>query len=72
MYSVGWERDMPTTLITYDDGTNDLHCQTGDHHNRSIKLAKKKLKERNLKIVDNDSGSTYPSGIYYSVEQIHN
>lgn len=70
MFSVSWDRYMPTILIFYDNGKIDLHCQTGDHHYRSIKKAKYILEERGLKIKDGDNGMIAPSGAYYNIEEI--
>ena len=65
--SNGWDRYMPVTFIRYDDGSMDLHCQTGDHHREAIRYAKKMLNNLGLSVSRSWFGG--PTGIYYSVYQ---
>lgn len=65
-YSYGWESDMPVTLIRYRDGSADLHCQTGDHHDRAIADALDALADRYITI-DQESDRVYSTGVYYKV-----
>jgi hypothetical protein len=72
IWSDGWDKEMPVKLITYSNGTRDLHCQTGDHIDKAIEKAKEALKERGLKIVGDAGDWEFigPSGAYYRVEEI--
>ena len=70
MYSDGWEMEMDTTLIFYNDGNIDLHCQTGEHHSKSIEKAKLILAGRGLKLRDENEEWIGPSGCYYRVEPV--
>jgi len=67
IWSNGWDREMPVLLITYDGGSMDLHCQTGDHHDKALLRAKKELSKRNLKISGEEMIGG--SGVYYGVEK---
>lgn len=57
-----------TKLITYKDGSMDIHCQTGDHHRKSIKKAREILEKRGLTISDKWE-FIGPTGAYYSVKK---
>ena len=46
----GWGRALPVTLITYADGTQDLHRQTGADFPAAIKKARAQLWERGLAV----------------------
>jgi len=63
-WSDDWNRYMPVSIIKYDDGTMDLHCQDGDHHIKAVKEAKKILHQQNYKVkkcvVIGQSGLYYP------------
>jgi hypothetical protein len=43
VYSPRWEKYMPVTLIHYDNGSVDIHCQTGDHHEAAMNRARRVL-----------------------------
>ena len=64
-----WDnKKFPCTLITYDNGSMDLHAQTGDGHREAIKKAKKILMKKGLKVGKADGvGMT---GMYYPVNKI--
>ena len=68
-WSNGWDRYMPVTIIRYKNDRFDLHCQTGDHHNKAIREAKKILQQYNL-VIDENNGAVAPTGLYYSLKQI--
>lgn len=61
----GWNRPMPVTLITYADGAQDLHRQTGSDFNTAIAKATTILRERGLAVgpVENIG----PTGAYMTV-----
>lgn len=61
-------RDWPVTLITYDNGNLDLHCQTGDHHQRAIRQAKRILGDRGLAVARTRGIGLASSGVYYRVK----
>lgn len=66
-HSRGWDREMPAILITYPSGSMDLHCQTGDHHEKAIAAATAILKARGLAVSRAEMmGCT---GLYYSVSR---
>lgn len=69
MWSEGWGRFMPVTLVDYGDGELDLHCQTGDHHSRALELAKVQLARLGLRVRE-DGWLMAASGIYYTVEKM--
>lgn len=55
----------PVTLIKYDSGKFDLHCQTGEKHKDAISRAKKILSKRNM--VVGKMEMIGPTGAYYPV-----
>ena len=67
-YSEDWGKEIPVTLIEYDNGTIDIHCQSGDHHDDAIEYAKKILKEQGMKVGKLEFVG--PTGIYYPVTKI--
>lgn len=67
-YSDGWNRNMPVTLITYDDGKMDVHCQTGDHHIKAIDKARAILWKKGLAVGPDEAVGG--SGIYYPVKPL--
>jgi hypothetical protein len=67
----GWGKPMPVTLITYDDGRQDLHRQTGPEYHQAIDKAMSLLKERGLRLAASDNDAfAWPSGMYLTVEPI--
>ena len=66
-YSESGDRLMPVTLIRYQNGSIDLHCQTGDHHTKAIAKAEEILRRSGFKIKDVNDYEVYPTGAYYSV-----
>ena len=70
VYSKGWERDMPVTLVEYDNGGIDLVIQTGDHHSIALEMAKPVLEKLGMRIVSKDSTFIGPDGAYYDVEMV--
>jgi len=70
IYSKRWKKEMPVTLIEWEDGTHDLHCQTGDHHIEAIEKAERLLFETlGLRIKQKDYYFTGPTGVYYPLER---
>ena len=67
-YSDDWGKYMPLKIIKYKCGKLDLHCQSGDHHRKAIKVASVILKTLNLKVSKHFEG--YPTGLYYALETI--
>ena len=65
----GWHRDLPVTLYTYHDGTQDLHRQTGLQYREHIAEATELLKARGL-AVGPFEGDIWPTGIYLRVTPI--
>lgn len=65
-----WEpgRKFPVTLITYLEGHQDLHAQTGRGHLEAIEAARKILWKRKLAISPLEAVG--PSGAYYSVRKL--
>ena len=59
------DNEFPVTLITYGDGSMDLHMQTGTEHRRAISEAKVLLYERGFLVGELEMVG--PSGAYYSV-----
>ena len=49
-YDEGWSRNLPVTLITYAEGTQDLHRQTGNQFDEHIAEARKILAARGLSV----------------------
>lgn len=68
MWSETWERDMPTTLIEYTDGKKDIHCQTGDHHGKSLARAKEIMAAQGCAV--GECAFTGPSGCYYPILEV--
>ena len=64
--SEGW---VPITLITYSDGMQDLHMQTGSHWDEAIEIAKEILEKRGLRVTGKDN-TLASSGMYMAVEKI--
>ena len=62
------KRDWPVLLITYDNGSMDLHCQTGDHHVSAIRQAKRILGDRGLAVARTRGIGLAASGVYYRVK----
>ncbi len=69
-YSKGWNKYMPSTLIRYDSGNIDYHCQTGDHHMKALKRAKRYLRRRGLCIVNEEYDFIGMTGAYYTVMRV--
>jgi len=70
VWSEDWDREMPITLVTYSDGEQDVHWQTGSHWDEAMVLADKLLKERGLYRTQGNDGMIGPSGVYMAVEKI--
>ena len=70
IWSEGWEKNMPVKLITYNDGSQDLHLQTGDHWTTAIEKAREILAERKLQIVNEDGDFIAMSGVYLGLKKI--
>lgn len=68
IWSESWQSLMPVTVICYEDGKFDLHCQTGDHHESAIEIAMTLLK--NQFVMDESKISIMPSGIYYRLNEV--
>lgn len=67
-YDSGWERNMPTTLITYkDSGHMDLHLQTGPDFEKRLAQAEKLLKERGMMLMPGSKWAYGSSGAYHTV-----
>ena len=47
-FDAGWGRAMQVKLITYANGTQDLHRQTGENFTEDVEKARKQLEERSL------------------------
>lgn len=63
-------KELPVTLITYEDGEMDIHRQTGWEFNNHINEARKVLAERGLKIKDGEPWQSWPTGAYCSVVKV--
>jgi hypothetical protein len=59
-------REWPVTLITYDNGKMDLHCQTGLHHVKAITAGRKIMNARGYSVARKHLWIA-ASGIYYRV-----
>ncbi|MCC5612151.1 hypothetical protein LC612_36845 [Nostoc sp. CHAB 5834] len=59
---------MPVKLLTYPDGTQDLHRQTGSQFNEHVEKAKRILAIRGLAV--GKVGLTGPTGAYMKVTRI--
>ena len=46
----GWNRHMPVTVLIYDTGDADLHCQTGSHHREAIRYARKMFNNMGISV----------------------
>ncbi|MDB5885832.1 MAG: hypothetical protein JWR74_2003 [Polaromonas sp.] len=46
----GWGNELPVTLLTYEDGTQDLHRQTGEDFTAAIEKARALLWVRGLAV----------------------
>lgn len=66
-YDAGWRRELPVTLLTYPDGSQDLHRQTGADFKAALARAVEMLAERGLS-VDIDSGMIAATGVYMTVK----
>lgn len=66
-FDTGWGKDMPVRLINYEDGTVDIHRQSGDQFDEHIIEAKKILKARGLKIDKTDDWMWGSTGGYRAV-----
>ena len=63
---LNWDyREMPCTLITYDNGQIDLHAPTGEGHRGAIIQAALMLKDRGLQV--GEMKLLDSSGMYYPV-----
>lgn len=63
----GWQRELPVKLITYDDGSMDLHRQTGSQfHEHTIK-ALEILRKRGIVLKLDRKDSVGSSGYYQSL-----
>ncbi len=62
----GWNRPLPVTLITYKDGSQDLHRQTGFNFEEAVERARALLAARGLEVAAEPSFLA-PSGAYLSV-----
>lgn len=49
-FDEGWQRVLPVRLLTYGDGSMDIHRQTGSQFEEHIKQAEKILFQRGLVI----------------------
>lgn len=66
-YDNSWRRDMPIKLITYKNGSMDIHRQTGSEFEAHMKEAEKILNKRGLEIKKHEPGLIGPTGWYQSV-----
>jgi hypothetical protein len=57
----------PVTLITYSNGSMDLHRQTGERFHEDWDIGRDVLRSRGLDVDDNDKGSYGSSGFYQRV-----
>lgn len=64
-FDSGWDKYLPVTLITYGDGTMDLHTQTGPDFEKRITRAKSVLGELGLTVGKTETLG--PSGAYLPV-----
>lgn len=64
-FDEGWRRNMPVKLLTYPDGKQDLHRQTGSQFKDHVEKAKKILAERGLAV--GEIGFMGPTGAYMTV-----
>ncbi len=69
MFDDGWDCEMPVTLITWKDGTQDLHMQTGPSWDARLDKAEAILKDRGLKLKSRKMEFVGPSGGYITVER---
>lgn len=65
-YDEGWDRNLPVTLHTYEDGTQDLHRQTGTNFVEAIDRARELLAARGLQAAAEPSFYG-PTGAYIEV-----
>lgn len=66
-YDTGWEEELDVTLISYEDGTMDLHSQTGPDFDARIKQAAEVLKARGLKLKTGEVECIGGTGAYLTV-----
>jgi hypothetical protein len=57
---------MPATLIRYNDGSADLHCQSGDHYSQCVHQARVKLESQGYDVGRHEH-FIGPSGHYYEI-----
>lgn len=67
MFDTGWEEDLPVTLITYSDGSMDLHSQTGPDFRARMEKAVEILKSRGLTLKTDSPEFIGGSGAYVPV-----
>jgi len=70
MFDSGWGRPMPVRLITYKDGTMDIHSQTGPDFEARINAAEKLLILRGLVLETNDEWMYGSTGAYRGVVKL--
>ncbi len=61
----GWNRPLPVKLLTYKDGSQDLHRQTGANFDEAVERARALLAERGLHAAE--PSFIGPSGAYMKV-----
>lgn len=67
-FDTGWGRPMPVKVLTYSDGSQDLHRQTGTEFVEAIERAKVILAQRGLQVAE--PSYVGPTGIYMSISAI--
>jgi hypothetical protein len=70
IWSEDWQKDMPITLVHYDNDPSDLHIQSGDHWDSALKFADDLLKQRGMVRTQGNDGMIGPTGVYMTVEVI--
>lgn len=63
----GWKSKLPVKLITYPDGSIDIHRQTGPDFDKDMELASKILEKRGLRIDKSKGMFIGPTGAYQDV-----
>lgn len=69
-FDPGWDDELPVLLITYPDGRQDLHRQTGEAWDQAILRAEEVLKARGLGLRTKEPETIGPSGGYIQVMKL--
>lgn len=67
-YDAGWSREMPVKLITYPNGSQDLHRQTGSDFVGAVDRAKAMLLKQGFQV--GEISFIGPTGAYMAVTPI--